>query len=160
MNESMVDTFLDWFQSTVLAETVGQSLLLTGFLSSVHLLGMTLVVGGALVASLRLLGILLPDRPVVTVTGPAGRGIMTGLAISVSTGLLLVAPRAFGAFENRFFRVKMLLLLGAVILHVTLFRSVTRQASQRPLILKITGACELALWAGVAVAGCAFILLE
>ena len=157
---ALVEPMLGWLQSTSLAQTVAQSLLLTGFLSSVHLLGLTLVVGGALVSSLRLLGLMLPGAPLGSVTGPAGRGIWIGLAISVVTGVLLVSPRGIYAAENNFLQIKMLLLVTAVLMHATLYRHVDRAPDPKPLTLRVTGTLGLVLWGGVAVAGCAYILLE
>lgn len=155
-----VAPFLEWVQATGLARTIGESLLLTGFLSSVHLLGLTLVAGGAFVSSLRLLGMMLLDRPVSAITRAARRGIVVGLVVSASSGLLLFAPRALWAFENSFFRVKMLFLLVAVLFQFALYRTVTRHGDERPLRLRVTGLLQLTVWFGVVAAGCAFILLE
>lgn len=157
---SLAAPLLDWVQSTAIAQAVAQSLYLTGILSSIHLVGLMLVVGGALVSGLRMLGLLLVATPISAVTAPAGRGMLLGLFVSTTTGLLLVAPRALPAAENGFFQIKMLLLFAAVVLHVTLYRRVTRQEDPRPLTVRITGALALALWGGVAAAGCAYILLE
>jgi uncharacterized protein DUF6644 len=143
-----------------MATTIAQSQLLNGFLSGIHLLGLTLIVGGALVSSLRLLGIIFPERPVLAVTAAAGRGIILGLAVSVATGFPLFASRATTIAENGFFQIKMLLLVTAVVFHFTLYRRVTRRLDVQPRLLKFTGAWGLALWFGVAAAGCAFILLE
>jgi hypothetical protein len=151
---------LAWLQASRIAATVGGSTQLTGFLSAIHLLGLTLVVGGALVSSLRLLGALLPERPVRDVTAAAGQGMLLGLTISVTSGLLLFAPRASAAAENTFFQVKMLLLVAASVFHFAVYRRVSRRRDASAGVLRLTGALGLALWFGVALAGCAFILLE
>ena len=151
---------LAWVETTRIATTVKESLLLTAGLSAVHLLGFTLVTGGALVTNLRLLGVLFAERPVVDVSVPAGRGIAVGLALSVGTGLLLFAPRALAASANGTFQLKMLLLVAAAVFHATLLRRVARRVSARKPVLRMTGAVGVALWVGVALAGCAFILLE
>jgi len=65
--------FFPWLESTGIATTVRDSLLLTSTLSAVHLLGFTLITGGAFVSNLRLLGVLLPDRRVLDVSGDAGQ---------------------------------------------------------------------------------------
>ena len=153
-------SFLEWVQVTGIATTVRESLLLTGALSAVHLLGFTLVTGGAFVSNLRLVGALFPQRPVVEVSGPATRGIAVGLALSVTTGLLLFAPRAIAASANSTFQLKMLLIVGAATFHVTLHRWVARQPRAAPGLLRLIGAVGLALWLGLALAGCAYILLE
>lgn len=155
-----MSSLLAWVETTRIATTVKESLLLTGGLSAVHLLGFTLVTGGALVANLRLLGVLFPERPVADVTIPAGRGIAVGLAVSVATGLLLFAPRALAASANGTFQLKMLLLVAAAVFHATLHRRVAQRAPATKPVLRMTGAVGLALWLGVALAGSAFILLE
>lgn len=155
-----MDPFLEWFQATGVAATVRDSLLLTGALSAVHLLGFTLVTGGALVSNLRLLGALFPHYPALDVSRPASRGIAVGLALSVTTGLLLFAPRAMAAGANGTFQLKMLLLLGAAIFHVTLHRAAARSPHASTRSLRLIGGVGLALWSGLALAGCAFILLE
>jgi uncharacterized protein DUF6644 len=149
-------SLLAWVQTTRIATTIGGSTLLTGFLSAIHLLGLTLLVGGALVASLRMLGIILADRPSSDVTPGPVRGMAVGLTISVASGLLLFAPRAAAAVDNSFFQVKMLLLFAAIAFHFAVFRGASRRADDA----RLPGGVGLILWFGVAVAGCAFILLE
>jgi hypothetical protein len=155
-----MEAFLAWLQATPVATAVGASTLLTGTLSAIHLLGFTLVTGGALVANLRLLGVLLTDRAVLDVVRPAGRGVAIGLLISVTSGALLFAPRAPDAAANATFQVKMLLLVAAAAFHATIHRAASRREDTPRVALGAVGAVGLLLWAGVAVAGTAFILLE
>jgi hypothetical protein len=149
---------LDWLEQTRVADAIRESLALTAGLSAVHLLGFTLVTGGALVSNLRMLGALLARYPVEVVTRPAARGIAAGLAISITTGGLLFTTRANAAWENNTFRVKMLLLVTASLFHLFVHRPASRSAS--PGVRALTGAVGLSLWMGLALAGCAFILLE
>lgn len=151
--------FLESLQASRLATTVGGSTLLLGLLSAIHLIGLTLLVGGALVSSLRLLGVLLADHPVIDVTATPGRGMLLGLSISVASGLLLFAPRAPAAVENGIFQTKMLLLLAAAVVHFAVQRRAVRRPHTPRWVLKLAGASGL-LWFGVAAAGCAYILLE
>jgi hypothetical protein len=155
-----LESLLAWAETTTLATTIGQSLLLTASLSAIHLLGFTLVTGGALVANLRLLGALLPQYPVIEITRPASRGIALGLAISIATGLLLFAGRATAVSANGTFQLKMLLLVAAALFHFTWYRRVTRRDAATVRLLRVTGAIGLSLWLGLALAGCAFILFE
>ena len=151
---------LEWVQTTRLAMTVSNSLMLTAVLSSIHLIGLTLVVGSILFSSLRLLGLIFRDRTVVEVTAATGGVIAIGLAISVVTGLLLLAPRAAASFSNGFFQFKMMALAAALVFHIGVFRRVLRRVDARRSLLRLTGALALVLWFAVAVAGSAFILLE
>ena len=150
--------FFAWLESTRVALTVRDTLLLNAGLSAVHLIGFTLVTGGALVANLNLLGILFPGRPPVEVTRPASRGIALGLATSVLTGAFLFAPRATAASANWIFQLKMALLVSAALFHLLVHRRVAVSAS-RP-VQRATALVGLLLFTGLALAGCAFILLE
>jgi len=105
---------------------------------------MTLVGGGALVSGLRRIGILFSDQPVAEITRTARRLITVGVALSITTGLLLFSARASTASVNGIFQLKMGLLITALALH----------ASRRG------GVFGSVLWYSVICAGCAFILLE
>jgi hypothetical protein len=150
---------LQWLQSTPVAAKIATTQMLTAALSSAHLVGLTLVVGSAWVSALRITGAVLPDRPAEEVIRPAGRGILIGLCVSISTGLLLFAARATAAGENPIFWLKMTLLVVAALAQTVIHRAVVRR-STIPRALRAAGVLGLALWAGVALAGCAFILLE
>lgn len=153
-------SFFTWLQTTRVAATVGDSNLLMGALSATHLVGFTLITGGALVSNLRMLGVLLSGQPVLDITRPASRGIAVGLVISVVTGVLLFSPRATAASRNGIFQIKMLCLIAAAVFQYSLHRAVARRSAASPGLLRATGAVGLSLWLGVALAGCAFILLE
>lgn len=154
-----IDFFL-WLQSTRVATTIANSLFLLAGLSAVHLVGLTLLVGGTLVSSLRMAGIFLAGRPVADITGDPDRGVVVGLGISVVTGLLLFAPRASAAGENGVFQLKMCLLIAAASFHFTARRRIIRQPAISPGQLRRAGLVGLALWISVALAGCAFIFFE
>ena len=149
-----------WAEATTIAGTVRESVLLTGFLSALHLVGLTVVVGGVLVSSLRFLNVFFPDKPVPDITAAIHRGVGIGLTISVLTGIVLFLPRASAAAQNMFFQTKMALLVAAVVAHIAVRRSVWREPGLTSRTLRLSGAASLVLWVGVAAAGCAYILLE
>lgn len=151
---------VSWIQSTRIATTIGNSTLLTGLISGIHLLGLTLLVGGALVSGLRMLGVVLTDRPIGDVASGPARGMTVGMMISMTSGLLLFAPRASAAVENSFFQIKMSLLCAAVTFHFAVYRAVIQRTNARTSVIRTAGALCLTLWCGVALAGCAFILFE
>jgi len=131
----------------------------TGILSGLHLIGMTLVVGAVLVSALRLMGVVLPHEPVGEVTRAARRGIVLGLALSVTTGLLLLSPRIVATSSNYIFQVKMLILGTAAAFHFAIYQGAARGTSRR-VPPAVAGALGLTLWFGVVLAGCAFLLIE
>ena len=55
--DGLLDTALAWVEATGVAIAVGNSVSLTASLSAIHLIGVTLVGGGALVAGLRCMAV-------------------------------------------------------------------------------------------------------
>lgn len=153
-----MNEMLKWLEASPVAAAVGNSIEATAVLSAAHALGFTLVMGSALLANLRLLGVVLPLRSALEVVVPAHRGIATGLAVSIPTGLLLFAPRATVASANGTFRLKMLLLVAAAALQFLLAAPAVRRG--RLGWLRPIGAVGVSLWAALAVTACAFILFE
>jgi hypothetical protein len=155
----MIASWLARIEASGVATTIGRSMPLTGILSGLHLIGMTLVVGAVLVSTLRLMGIFLPHEPVAEVTRAARRGIVLGLALSVTTGLLLLSPRIVATSSNYIFQLKMLILCAAAAFHFAFYQGAARGARGR-VAPGVAGALGLTLWFGVVLAGCAFLLIE
>jgi len=151
---------LDTLQASWLALVIGQSQMLTASMSALHLVGFTLVMGSALVSNLRMVGALFAEQSLKDVTRPTSRALAAGLAISVLTGALLFVPRAAGAAANSTFRIKLTLLVAAVLVHFIVQRRLARRSHVSRGLGRFVGGLGLGLWFGVALAGCAFILLE
>jgi hypothetical protein len=148
---------LEWIEATRLARTIQGSTFITGALSSLHLIGLALVAGGAIFSNLAGFGAVGPREFRIDAIRPAARAMTIGLLISMTTGLLLFMPRAIAAAENSTFRIKMSLLALAAFLHFTIQRGSPMEIAGVPRAARALG---LLLWLGVALAGCAFILLE
>lgn len=156
----MADSFLASLQATSFARSIAESVLLTATLSAAHLVGFTLLMGSACFSALRQLGAFLTERPAIESTRAADRGVLIGLIISVTTGLALFSGRAEAAAANEIFQLKMLLLATAALFHLLVFRRVPARPGLSRSLLRLNGAAGLVLWVAVALAGCAFILLE
>jgi hypothetical protein len=154
-----IATIVTQLQATSLAKTIGGSTTLTAFLSGVHLVGMTLIAGGALVFTTRAFRLAGDPDPKVRLRTVEARVITGGLLISIMTGVLLVLPRFAAAVANPIFVTKMLLLLAAAAWHLTLGRREARSASATAGG-RATVTTELLLWYAVVVAGCVFLLYE
>ncbi|WII73572.1 hypothetical protein QJS83_06765 [Bdellovibrio sp. 22V] len=81
---------------------------------SLHILGITLVVGGAFVFDLRLLGVG-KAVPLETVANLNLRMSRRGFLLVVVTGVLLIVANPEEILLNRTFQIKMLLILFALI---------------------------------------------
>jgi hypothetical protein len=152
--------FLTWLESTGPARAVGESVMMTAGLSAVHAVGFTLVMSGALVWNLSAAGLLLRRLPLGAVVRPARWVLFVGLAISITTGLLQLAPRVSYTVTGGAFQLKMALLVVAVGYQLTAGRLVPLEAETRSGRTRIAGAVGALLWISLAVAACWFILFE
>ncbi len=150
---------IDWIGATSLATAVAESAQLTAWLSALHVVGFAVVTGSALIANLRGVGVLFAASALGDVLRPANRAILLGLTISVATGAPLFAARAAEVAANGTFQLKMLLLAAAVVSQFTPLRENAREPSSGPVTRLVAG-IRLVLWLGLALAACAFILLE
>lgn len=152
--------FLTWIESTAPARAIGESVMLTAGLSAVHAVGFTLVMSGAMVWNLNAAGLLLTRLPLKSVVRPAGWVLFVGLAISLSTGVLQLAPRASYTVPGSAFQLKMVLLVVAVAYQLTVKRLVPLEQEVRSGPTRIAGAIGALLWISLALAACWFILFE
>ena len=147
-------------ERTPLAKAIGSSTTLLASLSAVHLIGFTLIMGGAVVSNLRLAGMLFPMRTLGEIRRPAERGMLIGLLVSVTTGFLLFSARATDASRNSLFQIKMLALVAAVVCQFVLQPRVVPAEGDPGVGARSMGVIGLILWFALAVAACAFLLLE
>ena len=155
-----VSPIFEWLARTELATFIKQSPYLVGLLSSIHLLGLTVIGGSSIIACLRFSGFLLSGQPPADVARPAWIAMSVGFALALASGIFLFAPRALSAPQDPAFQVKMALVLAAAAFHFTLFRRLARRGQDRPALLLLTGVLGLALWMGVAFAGFAFAVFN
>lgn len=151
---------LESLQASGVATAIGQSQFWLASLSALHLIGFTLVMGAAVVTNLYLAGLLFRDRSSHEIVRPAARLLLAGLGVSLVTGALMFLPRAASAAANPTFRMKMSLLAAASVLALVVQPRVTAGATAPGASARILGGAGLVLWLGVALAACAFILLE
>jgi hypothetical protein len=71
------------------------------------------------------------------------------------SGALIFTGGATGYFESSWFRLKMILLVFAIVFHFTIQRTVIRldEARINPLLSKVSASVELLLWFGVGFSG-------
>lgn len=149
----------DWLEASALGRTIAGSLTLTAGLSAAHLLGFTLVMGGAVVSNGRLMGAILPGASFAGVLRVGRFVILTGLAVSIATGIALFSARAATIIESTAFLLKMSLLVAAVAVQIEIWRRAFHDAAAEPSTILI-GMLGLTLWLALALSACWFILFE
>jgi len=151
--------FCKWLENSSFATAIHQSLWLFPMLETTHLFGIVSLVGATSALDLRLIGLTMKGEPVSRIAGRLLPWAWAGLTIQVVTGFCLFASEATRCFENKAFRIKMVMLvlagLNAVIFHQTVYRRVTTwdEAPATPLGAKLAGCCSILLWFGIVAAG-------
>ena len=148
-----------WLENSSWATAIHQSLWLFPMLETAHLFGIISLVGATSALDLRLIGLTMKGEPVSRIAGRLLPWAWVGLTIQVVTGFCLFASEATRCFENKAFRIKMVMLvlagLNALIFHQTVYRRVTvwDEAPATPVGAKLAGCCSILLWFGIVAAG-------
>jgi hypothetical protein len=145
--------FFDWAEATWLGSTIRNHQYPFAIIEVFHLFGLTLLLGGIFLMSLRLFGFVMRDMPVPQVARQLGWISFFGLLVMVSTGVSLFASEALKCYNNNMYWYKMAFFFPATIFHFTLYRKVTRSDKSQPFMRGLTGFLALFLWFGVAVFG-------
>jgi len=142
-----------WFENTSLGTVIRNHQYPFAVIEVVHLLGLTLLLGGVFLMSLRLFGFIMSDTPVSTVAKQLGWISFLGLLIAAVTGVSLFASEALKCFSNNMYWYKMAFFFPATLFHFTVYRKVTRSEKSNAALRGLIGFLSLFLWFGVAVFG-------
>jgi hypothetical protein len=128
-------------------------------IESVHVLGITLLVGTIALLDLRMLGVVLRGVSVTRIARTVFPLTWSGFVIMFVSGFLLFWAEAAKNYGNSAFRIKLLLLLlvglNPLIFHTTIYRRVNEweQLEVSPWRARTAAIASLSLWSGVIVAG-------
>jgi len=128
-------------------------------IESVHVLGITLLVGTIALLDLRMLCLILRSISVTRIARAVFPLTWSGFAVMFTSGFLLFWAEAAKNYSNPAFRIKLILLvlvgLNPLIFHTTIYRRVheweTLEAS--PWRARAAAIASLTLWSGVIISG-------
>ncbi len=138
---------------------IRESIWVFPIIETIHVLGITLLVGTVALLDLRLLGLLFKREAVSYVAKQVLPLTWMGFAVMVVSGSLLFSAEAANSYGNPAFRVKLVLLglvgLNPLIFHLTIFRSVTAWNDRivTPVRARLAAIFSLTLWGGIICAG-------
>jgi len=127
----------------------------------VHLLSMVVFWGAILIVDMRLLGTVLPRRPVAQIACDAQPWLVGGFLMLVATGVPAVIATSMGQYYNPVFWFKMYVLLVATIFTFTVRHKVARADEARVGAVwgKVVAFLSIGLWATVAASARLIMLL-
>ncbi|SVA43084.1 uncharacterized protein METZ01_LOCUS95938 [marine metagenome] len=149
----------EWLGNTPWSIALLESLWVYPIVETTHVLTLCLFLGLIATLDLRLVGLTLRRVPVSEVAGRLLPWALGGFALMAVSGLLLFYSHPVRAYENIFFRIKIVMLvlagLNAFVFHTTVYRRVTDwdRAPIAPLRARVAGYLSLVLWCGVVVGG-------
>jgi hypothetical protein len=135
-----------------MAELIKQSWLFPA-IQSIHILGLTLLVGTIAAVDFRLLGLGMRQHAVTDLASRLAPWTTVGLLTVLITGPVLFGSDLIRYVNNPAFVVKMGLLAAALAAHFTLHRSSGGAGGFKPTSQKLAAALSLILWSSVVLAG-------
>ena len=150
--------FLNWLQHTWWAVGIKESDFVFPLIEGSHILSLSFSVGMVMILDMRLLRISFRSQPVSQLMGQLMPWTMTGFAVMLLTGFLLVAAQAVKVYGNTFFRIKMVLMLlaglNALYYQVRYYPKMAEwERTKTPLGVRIIAVLSLILWIGVIACG-------
>jgi hypothetical protein len=151
----------EWMESTPVAQAIRHSASLIALLESIHLIGLTLLLGTILMVDLTLLGFGIGRSPTSRIARELRGWTAAGLVIMLSSGPVLLSSEAIRCYRTPAFWVKMALLAIALIFHFTIHKKVVFEEPPAPRYRARWTAClSLVLWTSVALAGKAIAIFQ
>lgn len=128
-------------------------------IESVHVLGITLLIGTIALLDLRMLGLALRHLSVTRIARTVLPLTWAGFVVMFTSGFLLFWAEAAKNYTNPAFRVKIILLilvgLNPLIFHTTIYRRVHEWEllAVSPWRARVAAIASLTLWTGILAAG-------
>lgn len=152
----MLQSLSSTLAESALASAIRHSELAYPLLSSLHIVGIGILLGNILLLDLRLLGVL-RHSALAEVLSLLSRIAGLGLGLAIASGLLLFSVQPQHYLHNPAFLLKLALLSLALLnLLLVQYSQSWRQAqsgAQVSLGLKLAAACSLLLWLAIIIAG-------
>jgi Family of unknown function (DUF6644) len=155
----MFQNLFQWLHDTPLAEGIRANVLLFPWLESVHVLGITLVLGSIAVVDLRLLGIASRNRPITQLIREVLPVTWVAFGVAVLTGGALFSSNAVQYAKNVPFQMKMALLalagINMIVFHLVTYRGITHwdDSARPPLAARLAGGFSITLWLAIVAFG-------
>src|SRR5262249_6098623 len=115
LNPSLIGLWCQRLEATWISTSIRESLFLWFYLDGIHLLGLAVMLGPALMLDLRLLGWLWKNDPVSKIEAKFLPITLTGFFIVIAAGLLLFLSHPATYIQSGYFQVKMGLIVVAVV---------------------------------------------
>jgi len=144
-----------WIDTTTISKAINNSKWLFPAIEGVHIVALALLFGAVIVLNLRVLGIGIRQRRASDLAQELAPWTFCSLLIILTTGILLFAAEATKSFHSTPFRIKIVLLVTAIVFHYTVSRRIMNggDALAHPRLAKGAAVFAIVLWMSVGFAG-------
>jgi hypothetical protein len=152
-------SFLQWLHDTGFSVTLRESIWAEPLVETIHVLTLTVFLGFTVLLDLRLMGVAMRRRRASEVIGQLNPWVMGSFAAMLVTGVLLFSGDPVAFYASIFFRIKMLMLVLALmnilVFNLTAGRKIAEwdTDSRTPGRAKLAAIVSLVLWAAIIAAG-------
>jgi len=150
---------LEWLEGTALGGIARESLYGFQILVAIHIVGLMFSVGTLLWVDLRMLGICLTGSRLSTVYRALSKWFTVGFGVMFLSGIALFAGFATSAYENTYFRIKIVVIMLAGINAIAFHTMVKKlpgdmdTADRPPVAIRLAGFASIVFWASVIFCG-------
>jgi hypothetical protein len=158
LNQLIYDCAL-WLDATRWSTLLHESYYMYSWVETTHVLSLTLSLGMLFFIDLRMLGIALPQVPAASIARRLQLPMFVGFGLMIITGLLLFYAIPVRSAQSVWFRIKVLLLLGAavnaVVFNYRMKQSVASwdSAPLAPQNVRAAALLSLVFWALIVICG-------
>jgi hypothetical protein len=152
-------SFVEWIAATRASVAMHESIWMFPIVESVHVLGLCLFLGIAVLWDLRLLGVTFGDVPALDMNKVLMPWMWIGAVVMVLSGIAVYLNDPIRYYNNVFFRLKAVMLVLAVlnawVFEIGIFRRIADWERDRrtPVTARLAGVASLVLWAAIVIAG-------
>jgi uncharacterized membrane protein len=145
----------EWLEHTWLISTIADTGWIYATVSVTHYFTLFVLVGTIVLVDLRVLGVAARNQSVAQIAEALFPWTWTALGLALLSGFIMFATDAGDYYPDKIFRIKMTVILLAVIFAVIVRRNVPKwdRAPVIPAGAKLVAFVSLALWIGAILAG-------
>jgi len=145
--------FFEWCEETFFGTVVRESIWMFPIIESIHLTALCLMGGALILVDLRLLGFGLKEQGIDELARHVRPWLVGGVAVMLTTGVLLFLSEAIKCFYNTSFWVKMTALPIALLFTFLVRNRAALNGLETSTRSRLIGVASLLLWFTVAAAG-------
>jgi hypothetical protein len=155
----MIETLLSAIADSAISVRIAEDPVLFPWIELVHVFAITTVFGSILLVDLRLIGLAGRDYPLASLNRAIVPLTWVAFVIAAVSGTLLFVSNPITYFANSYFRVKMLLMLGAgvnmLVFHLLTMRGAAahQEAAGPTAATRLAGYISIAIWVAVVACG-------